>query len=168
MIDSNNFWERRKQNYYLLIELHWISLFLIISYIISYIWFYEKFWRLFSSSVPVIVYTFILSFLMEFRYKYKSIYGKDLNITVNNLIFLFILFSFHTYTSIRSDINSIEDQDAKTEISFRYQNKDIKSTNQFRFLGQTKNFMIFYDKSLKQTKFFERSNVVDIVVTNLR
>jgi hypothetical protein len=158
LVKSNNFWERRKQNYILFKELHWISGLLIILYIIGYIWFRDKFWDFFATTSPLIAFTIFVSLLMEFRYKYYNVYGKELNSTINNLVFILLIFSVHTYGTIKSDTKRIENN-PRTEISFKYLGEEIKSDKQLRFLGQTKNYMFLYNKSLKETEVFERSKV---------
>ena len=166
LIESSSFWERRKQNYYLFKELHWISLLLIILYIIGYIWFRDRFWDFLATTSPLIAFTIFFSLLMEFRYKYKNIYGKELNSTINNLIIILLVFSVHTYGSIKSDIKRIESK-PRTEISFKYLGKEVKSSEQIRFLGQTKNYMFLYNKSLKETEVFERNKVDYVSIVKL-
>ncbi len=163
IIDTNNFFLRLKK--FLIFRLNLIGsivIFLIFTLISYYVnpkkIFYFILITSFLTSILILIY-----FLFEFKRKYKISYGKELNSTYYNLIIIFILFVTYLIQSSFLDIRKTT-EGKNLNISFKYYEKNIESSDQILYVGETKGYLFLFDTKKKSTLVFSRNDINNLEI----
>lgn len=93
---------------------------------------------------------------------------KDLKFSKNYYFivasFLMILFSMF---SAFSEISKIEQGKIHFQVSFIFDNKELKTNNTQIYLGKTKNYIYIYDKKLKETSIYNFEELKNFKIKKL-
>jgi hypothetical protein len=156
--------DRFKNHYNLNKELVWLSILILFIYLISFIWLREKFWDTLMGTfiIPSLLLFNIL--LLEFRNKYKILYNKYFDPTINNIILLIFLFGLLTVSSVHSEIKETESKQ-ELKITFSYLNETLNTSKSLKYVGQTRNFLFLYDLKKKESRIFEISELRNYKIT---
>ena len=96
--------------------------------------------------------------MFEFKYKYNLIYGEVLNPSLNNYVWILVLFSINTFIFTIGEIKLTEKNKDKI-ISFSYFERNIETNESLLYIGQTNKYLFLNDKGKKESLVFERDKI---------
>lgn len=113
------------------------------------------------------VFWFHLSFvlvhtLFEVRRKYVQFYGKQLDSTYSNLLLFSLLSVSILIQQVQSDIMSVREGKRYAGVSFSIDGAKIASDSLHYYIGNTRNYLFFYDQSSHKSTVYPMSRVADI------
>jgi hypothetical protein len=103
---------------------------------------------------------FVLMFLLiEYKRKHFIVYNRPLGASLYNTILFSIVVVIAILTSTYNEISYVKEKKKYINTSFKVKEQEIISDSTHYYIGQTKNYLFFYDETKNRTSVFPMSNV---------
>jgi hypothetical protein len=115
-------------------------------------------WVLFWNNVSIS----IVFFVYEFRYRYRLRTGKDIDTWFANLTLIFLIILSVLFQRVQSDVRLVKEQKKFANVTFTVGQRLIKSDSSAYYIGNTRNYLFFYDQSKATTTVYPMSGISEI------
>lgn len=118
----------------------------------------DMIWMLFWVNVPFIIVTF----QFEVRRKYFKLYDKRIHPTSSNLFLLFLISLSFLVQRVQTEIWLVKDRKKYINVTFTTDNTFVKADSMHYYIGNTKNYLFYYDQDSSKTTVYPMSKITNI------
>jgi hypothetical protein len=119
------------------------------------------FWVFFWNNLLVL----IVFFVFEFRYRYFVRYQRHFDPWYSNLLLFLVLLLSILFQQVQYDIRSVKHHKKFAHVTFGLDDAIIKSDSTAYYIGNTRNYLFFYDEEHENTTVYPMFRVRQITFT---
>jgi len=115
-------------------------------------------WLLFWVNMPFIIVTF----QYEIRRKYFKLYGTRINATTSNLFLIFLISVSFLVQRVQTEVWLVKDRKQYINVTFTVDHVLVKSDSTHYYIGNTRNYLFYFDQDSSKTTLYPMSKVSNI------